>query len=94
MSGIAVGGAVLSFGQAQIGLPIIGGSGTASFILSGTSTSLRLIDYSINGGQDRFNSATESFGKLVTGAVFGRARERAISTVRSFTIQKFPGVIF
>ena len=94
MSGIAVGGGFLSFGQAEIGLPIIGGSGIVSFTISTASSVLCGIDYFFNGGQDRFDRVSEKIIKLGIGAAFGGAIAKSISTVKSFTIQKFPGVIF
>ncbi len=71
LGGIVVGGISLSTGQAEFGLPIIGGSFQLSTNLDIAATVLTFIDYAVNGGTKLEYRASNQLQRLLMGGGFG-----------------------
>ena len=65
--GLIVSGISLSAGQAEFGLPVIGGSFETSKYLDIASTGLTLIDAIVSGGRDRWNSVGHQVERIFAG---------------------------
>jgi RHS repeat-associated protein len=84
LTGITLGGGFLAAGQPEIGVPIITTSSMISLGLDATATTLTLIDYSVNRGQNRLNALTYQTENLIIGGAFGKAIEKLTSEVKIF----------
>lgn len=68
-----------------MGLPIITTSGMISLGLDVTATSMTLIDYGINRGDNRGLSLLYQFGRLSIGGGFGHAIDKVTRGVKIFS---------